>query len=192
VNSAQGFATLLTVIELAGVFVFAVSGGLVAVHRKLDIFGVLVLAGATGLGGGVLRDIVIGAVPPAAVADWRYLVASLAAGLMAFQFHPVLGRMERLINIFDAAGLGLFCVTGASKSLDFGIHPVAAALLGMVTGIGGGMLRDVLAGRIPIILRAGELYAIPALGGASIAVVGIVTEVPTVAAAVPSAVFCTG
>jgi uncharacterized membrane protein YeiH len=191
VDSAEGLNALLTVVELAGVFVFAVSGGLVAVYRGLDIVGVIVLGGATGLGGGVLRDLLIGAVPPAAVADWRYLVASVTAGLVAFRFHPALGRMERPINIFDAAGLGLFCVTGASKALDFGVPPVAAALLGMVTGIGGGMVRDVLAGRIPVILRAGELYAIPALAGASIAVAGRVAEVPTVAAAVPAAVLCT-
>jgi uncharacterized membrane protein YeiH len=192
VNSAQGLDALLTVVELAGVFVFALSGGLVAVYRRLDIFGVLVLGGATGLGGGVIRDVLIGAVPPAAVEDWRYLVACLVAGLVAFRFHPALGRMERPINIFDAAGLGLFCVTGASKALDFGVHPVAAALLGMVTGIGGGMVRDILAGRIPVILRPGELYAIPALAGASLAVAGQVADVPTVAAAVPAAILCTG
>ncbi len=89
-DSAEGLNALLTVVELAGVFVFAVSGGLVAVYRGLDIFGVLVLGGTTGLGGGVLRDLLIGAVPPAAVVDWRYLVASVMAGLVAFRFHPAL------------------------------------------------------------------------------------------------------
>jgi uncharacterized membrane protein YeiH len=192
VNSAQGLDALLTVVELAGVFVFAISGGLLAADRRLDLVGVLILGGATGLGGGVVRDLLIGAVPPAAVADWRYLAASVAAGLAAFWFHPALGRMERLINVFDAAGLGLFCVTGASKALDFGVHPVAAALLGMVTGVGGGMIRDILAGRIPVILVPGQLYAIPALAGASIAVAGWVMDVPTATAAVPAAVLCTG
>jgi len=192
VDSAQGLSALLTAVDLAGVFVFAISGGLVAVYRRLDIVGVLVLGGATGLGGGVIRDVLIGAVPPAGVADWRYLVVPVAAGLATFRFHPALGRMERLINVFDAAGLGLFCVTGAAKALDYGLQPLPAALMGMVTGVGGGMVRDVLAGRIPVILRPGELYAIPALAGAGIVVVGRLAEVPTFASAVPAVIVCTG
>jgi uncharacterized membrane protein YeiH len=192
VDSAHGFGTLLTVAEFAGLFVFAISGGLTAVSRQLDIVGVLVLSAVTGLGGGAIRDVLIGAVPPAALADWRYLATVVAAGLLAFRFHPTIGRMERLINVFDAAGLGFFCVTGASKALDFGLEPVAAALLGMVTGVGGGMLRDVLAGRVPLILRPSELYATPALAGASIAVAGRLAEVPTFAAAVPAVAVCTG
>src|SRR5690349_18958041 len=103
---------LLVSLELAGIFVFAISGGLVAVRKNLDVFGVLVLAGATGLGGGFLRDMLIGATPPAALDDWRYLIAPVAAGLITFAFHPALGRFERMVTVFDAAGLGLFCVTG--------------------------------------------------------------------------------
>ncbi len=128
---------------------FAVTGGLVAVRKQFDIFGVLVLAGTTGLGGGFLRDVLIDATPPAALADWRYLLVPVAAGLVTFVFHPAFGRLERLINVLDAAGLGLFCVTGALKALDYGLGPVPAALMGMVTGIGGGMARDLLAGRVP-------------------------------------------
>ena len=139
-------ATLLLVLDLAGIFVFALSGGLVAVRKHFDIFGVLVLAGVTGLGGGFLRDVLIGATPPAALADWRYLLVPVAAGLLTFVFHPAVGRAERVIIVFDAAGLGLFCVTGALKALHYGLGPVPAALLGMVTGIGGGMARDLLAG----------------------------------------------
>jgi uncharacterized membrane protein YeiH len=159
------------VLDLAGIFVFAISGALVAVRKGLDVFGVLVLAGTTGLGGGFLRDVLIGATPPAALADWRYLLAPVAAGVLTFYVHPALGRMERQVNVFDAFGLALFCVTGALKSLEFGLGPVPAALMGMVTGIGGGMIRDVLAGRVPAVFR-GELYATPALAGAAIAVVG--------------------
>jgi uncharacterized membrane protein YeiH len=159
------------VLDLVGIFVFAISGALVAVRKGLDVFGVLVLAGMTGLGGGFLRDVLIGATPPAALADWRYLLAPVAAGVLTFYLHPALGRMERQVNVFDAFGLALFCVTGALKSLEFGLGPVPAALMGMVTGIGGGMLRDVLAGRVPAVFR-GELYATPALAGAAIAVVG--------------------
>jgi uncharacterized membrane protein YeiH len=162
-------ATLL-VLDLVGIFAFAISGALVAVRKNLDIFGVLVLAGTTGLGGGFLRDVLIGATPPAALQDWRYLLAPVVAGAVTFAYHPTLGRMERLVNVFDAFGLALFCVTGALKALDFGLDPVPAALMGMVTGIGGGMARDVLAGRVPAVFR-GELYATPALAGAAVAVV---------------------
>ena len=159
------------VLDLAGIFVFAISGALVAVRKELDVFGVLVLAGTTGLGGGFLRDVLIGATPPAALADWRYLLVPVVAGLLAFWFHSVLGRMERQVSVFDAFGLALFCVTGAIKALEFGLGPVPAALMGMVTGIGGGMARDLLAGRVPAVFR-GELYATPALAGAAITVVG--------------------
>ena len=161
----------LVVLDLAGIFVFAVSGGLVAVRKELDVFGVLVLAGTTGLGGGFLRDVLIGATPPAALADWRYLLVPVAAGLLTFFFHPAVGRMERQVTVFDAFGLSLFCVTGALKALELGLGPVPAALMGMVTGIGGGMLRDLLTGRVPVVFR-GELYATPALAGAALAVVG--------------------
>jgi len=159
------------VLDLVGIFVFAISGAVVAVRKGLDVFGVLVLAGVTGLGGGFLRDVLIGATPPAALADWRYLMVPVAAGVLTFYFHPALGRMERQVNVFDACGLALFCITGALKASEFGLSPVPAALMGMVTGIGGGMIRDVLAGRVPAVFR-GELYATPALAGAAIVVVG--------------------
>ena len=180
---------VLTVLDLVGIFVFALSGGLVAVRKDLDLFGVLVLAGITGLGGGFLRDVLIGAVPPAALADWRYLLVPVAAGLLTFRFHPALGRMERLVNVFDAAGLALFCVVGALKAVEYGLGPLPAALMGMVTAIGGGMLRDVLAGRVPIVLR-GELYATPALVGAGLAVLGVGAGIDEVLVAVAGAVVC--
>ena len=155
-------STTLVVLDLLGIFVFAISGGLVAVRLRLDLFGVLVLAGVTGLGGGFVRDVLIGAVPPAALADWRYLLVPVAAGLLTFWLHPTLGRMERFVTVFDAFGLSLFCVAGALKAVSYGLGPLPAALLGMVTAIGGGMIRDVLARRVPVIF-SGELYATPAL-----------------------------
>ena len=182
-------SVVLTVLDLVGIFVFALSGGLVAVRKELDIFGVLVLAGITGLGGGFLRDVLIGALPPAALADWRYLLVPVAAGLVTFWFHPALGRRERLVNVFDAAGLGLFCVTGALKALAFGLGPVPAALMGMLTGIGGGMLRDVLAGRVPVIFR-GELYGTPALAGATVAVLLHELDKPLVVSALCGGSLC--
>ena len=184
-------SVVLTALDLVGIFAFALSGGLVAVRKGLDIFGVLVLAGITGLGGGFLRDVLIGAVPPATLADWRYLLVPVAAGLVTFWFHPALDRRERLVNVFDAAGLGLFCVTGALKALEAGLGPLPAALLGMLTAIGGGMIRDLLAGRVPVVLR-GELYATPALVGAVIAVIGAEAGLPTSVVAVPAAFVCIG
>ncbi|MEV7428947.1 MULTISPECIES: trimeric intracellular cation channel family protein [unclassified Nocardioides] len=179
----------LVVLDLVGIFVFAISGGLVAVRKDLDVFGVLLLAGTTGLGGGFVRDVLIGVTPPTALADWRYLVVPAVAGLLTFGYHPVLGRMERTVNVFDAFGLALFCVAGALKALDHGLGPVPAALLGMTTGIGGGVLRDLLAGRVPVVFR-GELYATPALAGALVAVVGTELEVNRVLVSVVGAAVC--
>jgi uncharacterized membrane protein YeiH len=182
-------STLLVVLDLVGIFVFAISGGLVAVRKDLDLFGVLVLAGATGLGGGFLRDVLIGVTPPASLEDWRYLLVPVAAGLLTFRFHPSLGRMERQVALFDAAGLALFCVTGALKATTFGLSPVPAALLGMVSAVGGGMLRDVLAGRVPVVVRS-ELYATPALVGAALVVTGEQLLLPTGIVAVGAALVC--
>jgi uncharacterized membrane protein YeiH len=183
--------TLLLVLDLAGIFVFAITGGLVAVRKQFDIFGVLVLAGTTGLGGGFLRDVLIDATPPAALADWRYLLVPVAAGLLTFVFHPAFGRLERVITVLDAAGLGLFCVTGALKALDYGLGPVPAALMGMVTGIGGGMARDLLAARVPVVFSS-ELYATPALLGATWAVLAQGWGLPVAWVALPGVVICFG
>jgi len=184
---------LLVVLDLLGIFVFALTGGLVAVRKGLDIFGVLVLAGTTGLGGGFLRDVLIGATPPASLADWRYLMVPVAAGLATFVFHPSLARRraEHVVRFFDAAGLGLFCVTGALKSLDYGLGPVPAALMGMVTGIGGGMARDILAGRVPAVFSS-ELYATPALAGAFWAVLAQRAGWDVWLVAVPGVAICFG
>ena len=186
-----GPSPLLVTLELVGIFAFAITGALVAVRKELDIFGVLVLAGTTGLGGGFLRDVLIDAAPPAALADWRYLLVPVAAGLVTMRFHPTLGRMERVVTVFDAAGLGLFCVTGAVKALDHGLGPVPAALMGMVTGIGGGMVRDLLAGRVPVVFSS-ELYATPGLIGASWAVLATEQGWNVWVVAIPGLVLCFG
>jgi uncharacterized membrane protein YeiH len=166
----EGFSpTLILVLNLAGTFVFGLSGGLAAVRASLDLFGVVVLAAVVGLAGGITRDVLIGT-PPATFRDWRYLAAAAAAGIVCFFAGRVLERAERSIMIFDALGLGLFAVTGATKALQFGLGPVQAILLGTITGIGGGMLRDVLLRQVPTVLREG-LYAIPALLGATVLVV---------------------
>ena len=162
--------TLLLVLDLAGTFVFALDGGLTALRAtRLDIVGVVTLAMITALGGGILRDLVIGAVPPATFDDWRYLTVASAGGLVAFALAGLPDRLNLPINLLDAAGLSLFAVTGASKALDFGLGPGQAIILGAVTAVGGGTVRDVLIGRIPAVLHSG-LYAIPALIGAAITV----------------------
>jgi len=152
-----------------------------------------VLAGTTGLGGGFLRDVLIDATPPAALEDWRYLMVPVVAGLVTFYFHPTLARRraERVITFFDAAGLGLFCVTGALKSLEYGLGPVPSALMGMVTGIGGGIARDLLAGRVPAVFDS-ELYATPALAGATWAVVADGASLNIWLVAVPGVAICFG
>jgi uncharacterized membrane protein YeiH len=165
------------VLDLAGTFVFALSGALAGAKRELDLFGVLVLSFAAGNSGGITRDLLIGAVPPAAVEDWRYLGVSLLAGIVTFYFSRLIVRMSNSILIFDAAGLALFAVAGASKALAHGLNPVMAISLGVVTGIGGGMARDVLLAEIPTVLRA-ELYAVAALAAAAIVVIGQMLQLP--------------
>ena len=178
--------TLILWLNLLGTFVFGLSGGLAAVRARLDVFGVVVLAAVVGLAGGIVRDLLIGA-PPATFRDWRYLAAVGAAGVVCFFAGQALERGESKVLLFDAMGLAVFCVAGATKALDFGLGPVQAVLLGAITGIGGGMLRDVLLGEVPIVLRR-ELYAIPALAGASVVAVahvaGSSSELFTVAGAI--------
>lgn len=159
----------IVTLDLLGIAVFACTGAIVAVRKELDVFGASVLGLVTGLGGGVLRDVLIGDVPPAALLDWRYLVVPAVASVVVFAFHPVFGRRESQIAVLDAVGAALFCVAGGVKAAEAGLGVLPAALLGMVTAIGGGILRDVLAGRVPVIFRE-ELYATPAFTGALVAV----------------------
>jgi uncharacterized membrane protein YeiH len=191
----KAYATgTLLVLDLIGTFVFALSGGVAGVKERLDLFGVLVLSFAAATAGGIMRDLLIGAVPPAAISDWRYVAVSLLAGLAVFFWYPVSERLRSLRNhvlMFDAAGLALFAVVGTQKALDYGLNPVMAALLGMVTGIGGGMMRDVLVAQVPIVLRA-ELYAVAALAGAIVVILGDVLNLPRTAMAIAGAVLCFG
>jgi uncharacterized membrane protein YeiH len=164
----ESFVHLL---DLVGTFVFAISGAVAAVNRRLDIFGILVLSFVAGNFGGITRDLLIGAVPPAALTSERYLLVSLLAGLITFFRYAGVNRLRAPVLYFDAAGLSLFAVTGAQKAIEFGLHPVMAALLGMLTGIGGGMMRDLLLTEIPQVLRS-DLYAVAALAGAAVVVAG--------------------
>lgn len=164
-------STLALVLDLGGVFVFALSGALAAVLRKLDVVGVVVVGTVAATGGGLLRDVVLPDVPPPALEDWRYVAVSAAASVLVFFFHPQVGRLTRAVRLFDAAGLGFFAVAGTGKALAFGLGPVPAGVLGVLTGVGGGLLRDILLREIPLVLRTGELYAVAALAGAVLVVV---------------------
>jgi uncharacterized membrane protein YeiH len=183
--------TLVLALDLAGTFVFALSGAFAGARRRLDFFGVMVLSFAAGNFGGITRDLLIGAVPPGAIKDWRYLAASLVAGVSTFFWHPTLERLQRGVLVCDAAGLALFAVSGAQKALAFGLNPAMSALLGMVTGIGGGMMRDVLLSEVPTVLRS-EIYAVAALAGAAVVVVGHVLVLPSVSMAIVGAALCFG
>src|ERR1700722_10608013 len=179
------------VLDLTGTFVFALSGALAGVRRQLDLFGVLVLSFAAANSGGIIRDLMIGAVPPAAIADWHYLGVSLFAGLITFRFSSLVVRMSHPVLVFDVAGLALFAVAGASKALAHGLDPVMAIVLGMVTGIGGGMVRDVLLAEIPLVLRA-ELYAVAALVAAAIVVIGHMLQLPAAPVTAVALIVCFG
>ncbi|WP_431042037.1 trimeric intracellular cation channel family protein [Streptomyces sp. P1-3] len=157
-------------LDIAGIFVFAISGALLAVRKNFDVFGMAVLAEVTALGGGLFRDLMIGDVPPTAFTDLGYFLTPLVATLIVFFLHPEVERITKAVNVFDAAGLGLFCVTGTTKAHDYGLGLTASATLGLATAVGGGVLRDVLAHEVPSLLRWDrDLYAVPAMVGATLA-----------------------
>jgi len=182
-------STVLLVLDLLGTFAFALNGALTAVRvTRIDIVGVVTLGMITALGGGILRDILIDDLPPATFSDWRYLAVAAAGSLLAF-FARKLERLSTPITMFDAAGLSLFAVTGAGKALDFGLGPVQAIILGTITGVGGGTVRDVLIRRVPVVLNS-ELYAIPAMVAATALVVCESLDLPTLPAALGGAALC--
>lgn len=183
--------SLLLVLDLVGTFVFAISGASAGVARRLDLFGTLVLSFVAGNVGGVIRDVLIGSIPPAAISDWRYLAVSLLAGAITFYWSSAVDKFNNPVLVFDAAGLALFAVSGAQKALAFGLNPIMAALLGMVTGIGGGIGRDILVAEIPTVLRS-DIYALAALAGAVVVVIGQLLNVPATATAIAGALLCFG
>ena len=176
----------LLVGDLVGVAVFAASGASAAIAKRLDLFGVGFVGFVAALGGGILRDLVIGSVPPLAFADWRYAVTAVTASVAVFWLHPQLSRLRRTVLLLDAAGLGLFTVTGTLKALNAGVPPVGACLVGMLTAIGGGLARDLLTGEIPVVLQR-DIYAVASLGGAILVTIlrglGLAGPIATVAAA---------
>lgn len=182
-----GFVTLL---DFIGTFVFAISGAVVAVRHRLDLFGVLLLSFAAATFGGIIRDVLLGATPPGSLVDWRYAAVSIAAGLLTFYRHAQVERLQNPVQLFDAIGLGLFAVVGASKALAVGLGPVGAVMMGVLTGVGGGIVRDVLVARIPSVLQRHELYAVAAMLGALVVVVGDALALPAAPVAITGAVLC--
>lgn len=182
---------LLLVLDLIGTFVFAISGATAGMKRGLDLFGILVLSFVAGNFGGITRDVLIGSVPPAAISDWRYLAVSLLAGVITFYWSSAVDRLSSPVLVFDAAGLALFAVSGTQKALAFGLNPLMAALLGMLTGVGGGMVRDILLAEIPTVLRA-DIYAVAALAGAAVVVIGQLLHIPPTISTIVGALLCFG
>jgi len=183
--------TTLLILDLCGTFAFALSGAMAGIRRHLDVFGVLVLSFAASSFGGIGRDLLIGAVPPAALVDWRYLAVSVGAGLIAFFWSSQIEKLRNPVRLLDAMGLAFFAVAGTEKALAHGLSPVMAALLGMLTGVGGGVARDVLLAEIPAVLRS-DLYAVAALAGAAIVVGGSMLHLPLIACAVSGGLVCFG
>jgi uncharacterized membrane protein YeiH len=189
--------TLVLALDLCGTFVFALSGAAVGIRHKLDLFGVLVLSFVAATAGGIMRDVLLGATPPAAILDWRYPAVSVVAGLALFSSYPIRDRYqidERLrkpILVFDAAGLALFAVAGALKALAFQLGPIEAVLTGVLTAVGGGVVRDVLVREVPTVLHS-ELYAVAALVGAGLVVGGRMLGLPSDATVAAGAVVCFG
>ena len=181
---------LLLALDFTGTFVFALNGALTAVRaERLDIFGVITLGMSTGLGGGTIRDVLLDALPPATFVDWRFLALAAGGGLIAFALSRRLERLTMPITVLDAVGLGVFAVLGADKALNLGFGVVQAMLVGTITAVGGGTIRDVMIGRIPTVLRS-ELYAIPALIGAGCAAAAIKMGYQGVLPALGAAAVC--
>ena len=181
---------LQLVLELSGTFVFGLNGALIAMESEhLDLVGVIVLGMTTALGGGILRDVLIGAIPPAAFRDWRYLAVAAGAGLLAFLARQIWVRLGRLINVFDAAGLSLFCVAGTTTAFSAHLGPVQSALLGTITAVGGGTLRDIAIRRVPTVFSSG-LYAVPAAAGATLTAVALEMHLYSGTLAVIAALVC--
>ncbi|WP_300018535.1 TRIC cation channel family protein [Pseudonocardia sp.] len=182
---------MLVVLDLLGVAVFAASGALAAVHARLDLFGVMLLAAVTGLGGGVVRDVLLGVTPPSTLRQWPYLVVPAVVALLVLRWHPAVSRLRRAVQLADAFGLALFVTTGTAVALAAGAPAVTAGLVGVITGVGGGVLRDVLLNEIPTILRR-EIYAVAAAGGAAVVVAGDAAGLPELPVALGAALLVAG
>jgi uncharacterized membrane protein YeiH len=179
---------MLAILDLIGVAVFAASGALAAVHARLDVFGVMVLAAVTALGGGIVRDVLLGVTPPSTLRQWPYLLVPAVVALIVFRWHPAVARLRRGVQLADALGLALFVTTGTTAALATGAPAVTAVLVGVITGVGGGVLRDVLLNEIPTVLRR-DVYAIAGVAGAVVVVAGDALHLDQVAVTLGAALL---
>lgn len=179
----------IQLLDWLGTIAFAVSGALLGVRKGFDLFGILFLAFVVAVAGGMMRDVLIGATPPAAMRDIHYFVIAMASGLATFFWYPRIANRQRLLQFLDAIGLALFAVVGTQKAIEYGVNPIMSALMGMLTGIGGGMIRDVLSGEVPFVLRA-DLYALAALAAGSVVAIGALLNVPSIYAVLAGAGLC--
>ena len=189
IATMQMSENFVTAIDFIGTFAFAISGATAGVRRGLDLFGVLVLSFAAATAGGIMRDTMLGATPPVALVDMRYIAISALACLITFYRQDLIERIRNPLQLTDAIGLGLFAVLGTSKALFYGVGPVGAVMLGILTGVGGGVVRDVLTMQIPGVLQR-ELYAVAALLGAVVVVAGNALQLPPTPVAVLGATAC--
>lgn len=180
----------ITLLDFIGTFAFAISGALVAMRHRLDLVGVLGLSFIAATAGGIVRDMALGATPPVALVDWRYFAVTVAAGLVTFWRQAQVEKLRNPVRLFDAIGLGLFAVVGTGKALDAGLGPVGSVMLGVLTGVGGGIARDVLVAKIPSVLVVQEFYAVAAMAGAAVMVAGTMLGLPTAPMAVAGALVC--
>ncbi len=182
--------TLLFAVDLAGTLLFGIEGATAAIGSHLDLLGLLVLAFSTALAGGIIRDLLIGAVPPSSLRDWRYSAVAFTGAAIVFFLHRfVQGIPGAVIVVLDAAGLAVFAVAGTEKALLYKMHPFIAILLGTITGVGGGTVRDILLAQIPVVLRA-DVYATAAMAGSAGMILGRRLGLPPTLAAVLGGVLC--
>ncbi len=161
---------MLYILDLCGTFVFAVTGGLKAVKNDLDILGIIVLSVITGVGGGIVRDIIIGLKTPMAFQDESYLIISIAASIIVFFWGGKIESRMTTIKILDAIGMGLFASIGARKAIVFGMGPIGILMMAVITATGGGMIRDIFVREVPAIIRI-DIYATAALCGGIVVLV---------------------
>ena len=181
---------LLYAVDLVGTFVFAVEGASAAARGDLDVLGMVVLAFATAVGGGIFRDLLIGAVPPQAIRDWRYGVTAFLGAAVVFFLDDFIHQLPpNVIVILDAGGLSLFAVSGAGKALAYNINPFIAILMGTITGVGGGTIRDVLLAQVPAVLRV-DVYASAAMAGSTVMILGLKLRMPPSVMAATGGLFC--
>jgi len=181
---------LLFTVDLAGTLLFGIERALAAIGNNLDLLGLMVLAFSTALAGGIIRDVFIGAVPPSSLRDWRYSAMAFTGAAIIFFLHSYIQEIPGIVLIvLDAAALALFAVAGTEKALLYKMHPFIAVLLGTITGVGGGTVRDILLARIPLVLRA-DVYATAAMAGSAGMILGKKMGLPSSVAAVLGGILC--